>query len=221
VTAKRRKADILKEIATKIGFTVDDLVMVGIDDQYFYAALTLKKPEERLVGSAAVTLQSLTLGDVTVFKGEASLLGHQTGQDRVWPLVVMPANGGFTRNFLIANRPASDLVISAWSLTATQPPIAVAKQDLLIRHVTGDATPDLIADFDPYVTNTWSLTETMSLISFANDSLYLFDARRGAIDVAFHPIFEGMDVRIGRDGHWAIFLRGGSRVFLFDSHRTE
>jgi hypothetical protein len=62
------------------------------------------------------------------------------------------------------------------------------------------------------------LTPTISLISVANDSLYLFDARRGAIDVAFHPIFEGMDVRVGRDGRWAVFLRGGSRAFIFDSH---
>jgi hypothetical protein len=120
-----------------------------------------------------------------------------------------------TKDFLLAQAPGHDPVFAVWSISDNAEPRMVTKHDFLVNEIGGQATPDLVADFDPYVVGSWWLSTKESLAYFANDSMYVFDATKGTIRIAFHPTFEGVEVRIGTGGRWALFLRGGARVFVF------
>jgi hypothetical protein len=94
-------------------------------------------------------------------------------------------------------------------------PQLIKSQNFFVNEIRAQASGDLIANFDPAVGGVWWLSPTKSLAYYDSDSVYLFDFSSGDFRVVFHPTFEGIEIRIGSGGRWALFMRGGSRIFEF------
>jgi hypothetical protein len=216
----RKQTDILRELTGRLGRPVGDAQPLAFDDDGLYLALTgLGTEKERLIGIARLSPSSLVIDKAILFRGD-DILGKDNASDQVWPLLTSRA-AGHQRQFILSSKNVQEPSMAAWELFPQATPRMVARQSLLVSEVPPQVTPDLIADFDPYVAKTWWLTPTKSLIYLANDSLYLFDENAMRFEVVFHPTFEGIDVRLGQGSRWAVFMRGGSRVFLFDSSAGE
>jgi hypothetical protein len=209
LTAARRHSDIATDLTARLNRKIDDFDVSAVDADSVYLALEDRTAKPRLIGSARLRLTSLQVEDATLFRGEPSLF-ERGGDNRVWPMLISKSG-----TFVLGAAPRRDLLETAFSISASDDPRPVAEYEFLVHRVAQHASPDLIADFDPYLLATWSLTPDESLAYWANDSLIRFSAARHRIDVVFHPTFEGVEVRIGRGGEFAVFMRGGSRVFIF------
>jgi hypothetical protein len=214
-TAERSEPDILRDLTQRLGHPLGGFEISALGENDLYLALNDTAKEKHLIGSARLSVSSLQVEEAITFKSEKPL-SPDHASDRVWPFLIAEGDG-HDRHFLLAGRDVRGPSVTAWELFAEKLPKPVSDQSLLVRQVPPQVTPDLIADFDPFVEKTWMLTPTKSLVYLANDSLYLFDAARAQFQIVFHPAFEGIDVRLGRQGRWAVFMRGGSRLFLFKS----
>jgi hypothetical protein len=119
------------------------------------------------------------------------------------------------RDVLLAQSPGHDPIFAAWALSSRREPQLIKSQNFFVNEIRAQASGDLIANFDPSVRGVWWLSPTKSLAYYDSDSVYLFDFASEAFRVVFHPTFEGIEIRIGSGGRWALFMRGGSRIFVF------
>lgn len=209
-TASRSIPAIMLELTQRLGHTVDDYEVIGVSRDAVFLALENRSEKRRLIGRATLNIRSLQITDAQLFCGDTSLLERSNGSNKTWPLLATAAG-----DYVLSGRPDDELILVAWQVGSSRSPTKVASHELLVRRISGTATPDLIADFDPYLIATWSLTSTQSLAYWANDSLLRFDTAQRRLDVVFHPTFEGVEVRVGLNGRFAVFMPGGSRVFVF------
>jgi len=213
-TASRSHPEIFQELTARLGRPVDGMTVVALDESGVYLALAGPDKNPTLIGSARLSLSSLRVEEATLFKLDP-VLQRDNGSDLVWPLLIARV-AAREHSFVLRSRDVGGPALTAWELFPNDLPRAVSDASLLVSKV-GQVTPDLIADFDPYVVKTWMLTATLSLVYLANDSLYLFDSTTKRFEIVFHPTFEGIQVRLGQQGRWALFMPGGSRVFVFGS----
>lgn len=193
-----------------------EVEIASIDHAAVLLAISTRTKNE-LVARVTLSIASLEVLETVQFVGLAGVINPLGGSERAWPLITQQV-GTERKDFILARAPGTnDPIFATWRIGTSGVPVTNAIREFLVNQVGRSVAPDLIADFEPYHVNTWWLTSTRSLSYFANDSIYTVDTFTGTIEIAFHPVFEGTSIRIGIGGRWAVFLRGGSRVFVFDS----
>jgi hypothetical protein len=214
LAAKRSFAGLLSEIAAKAGGSPKDLEIAAVDENNLYLAVLTGDAKPRLLMRTTVSIASLEITDVQTFPNSSEILNRDNQSDRHWPLLISTANGHPT-DVLLAQSTGHDPVFAAWALSSRGEPQLIKSQNFFVNEIRAQASGDLIANFDPAVGGVWWLSPTKSLAYYDSDSVYLFDFSSGDFRVVFHPTFEGIEIRIGSGGRWALFMRGGSRIFVF------
>jgi hypothetical protein len=212
--AKRSFASLLSEIVTKGGGSPKELEISAVDENNLYLAVLNGDSKPRLLMRATVSIASLAITEIGTFPSSSAILDKDNQSDRRWPLLISTANG-HPKDVLLAQSTGHDPVFAAWALSNQREPQLIKSQNFFVDEIRAQASGDLIANFDPAVGGVWWLSPTKSLAYYDSDSVYLFDFASEGFRVVFHPTFEGIEIRIGSGGRWALFMRGGSRIFVF------
>jgi hypothetical protein len=217
LTANRSYDQIRSELTERVAARISDISILAIEDDGIYLAIESGSGKDlRLLGLAVLGLDDLGVREVREFLGSPAFFRRDSASDKGWPLLVMPGRSPDPVVYFKGVQVDDKVQFQAWYVSNRHLPTPILSQEFLINRVAGRVTPDLIADFDPYFIKTVRLGHAGGLVYFANDSVYFFDAVKSSMRVIFHPSSEDLEIRAGGNGMLALFLRGGSRIFLFN-----